>query len=180
MKKIQQYWPIGVVIGIVIALLGLQLYIDMRGDERRQNGVTNVPGDENQLGTSVQLETSTSTGTSSDPQEQTQPVTMLKRQDVVVGTGAEAISGKTVTVHYSGRFINGQEFDSSVRRGTPFTFTLGGGQVIKGWDQGVQGMKVGGKRTLAVPPSLGYGANDYGPIPGNSTLIFDIELLKVE
>lgn len=100
--------------------------------------------------------------------------------DVVVGTEAEAVAGKKVTVHYTGVFADGKKFDSSRDRGEPFTFTLGAGQVIQGWDIGVQGMKVGGKRILVVPPSLGYGANDYGPIPGNSTLIFEVELLKVE
>ena len=101
--------------------------------------------------------------------------------DVVVGTAAEAVVGKKVTVNYTGVFSDGKKFDSSRDPGRePFTFTLGAGQVIQGWDLGVQGMKVGGKRVLVVPPSLGYGPNDYGPIPGNSTLIFEVELLKVE
>lgn len=101
-------------------------------------------------------------------------------QDVVVGAGEEAVVGDRVTVHYTGKFIDGRVFDSSVTRGEPFQFILGGGQVIKGWDEGIVGMRVGGKRTLSIPPELGYGKNDYGPIPGGSTLIFDIELLKVE
>ena len=104
----------------------------------------------------------------------------LKIEDIVVGTGAEAKAGDTVTVNYIGTFDNGTKFDSSYDRNEPFPFTLGAGQVIKGWDMGVAGMKVGGKRRLTVPPNLGYGANDYGPIPGNSTLHFDVELLKVE
>jgi len=101
-------------------------------------------------------------------------------QEVVVGTGESAESGKRVVVHYTGRFIDGTVFDSSVTRGEPFQFVLGVGQVIPGWDQGILGMKVGGKRILSVPPELGYGATDYGPIPGGSTLIFEVELLKVE
>jgi FKBP-type peptidyl-prolyl cis-trans isomerase len=101
-------------------------------------------------------------------------------KDEVVGTGAEAVSGKNITVNYVGIFTDGTKFDSSIDRGTPFTFTLGARQVIQGWDLGVQGMKVGGKRILVVPPELGYGANAYGPIPANSTLVFEIELLKVE
>jgi len=100
-------------------------------------------------------------------------------QDSVVGTGQEALPGRQVTVEYTGKFTNGKVFDTSSGRG-PFTFVLGAGQVIQGWDRGVMGMKVGGKRTLMIPPEFGYGQNDYGPIPGGSTLIFDVELLKVE
>ena len=101
-------------------------------------------------------------------------------EDVLVGTGDEALIGNRVTVHYTGKFIDGRVFDSSVTRGEPFQFILGAGKVIEGWDKGIVGMRVGGKRKLSVPPELGYGKNDYGPIPGNSTLIFDVELLKVE
>jgi len=104
----------------------------------------------------------------------------LQIQDEIVGTGSEAVTGKTVTVNYVGTFTNGTKFDSSYDRNQPFPFTLGAGQVISGWDQGVVGMKVGGKRKLIIPPSLGYGPNDYNGIPGNSTLVFEIELLKVE
>ena len=100
--------------------------------------------------------------------------------DTVYGTGDIAATGSRVTVHYTGRFVDGKVFDSSLSRGEPFQFILGSGQVIEGWDKGIVGMRVGGKRTLSIPPELGYGANDYGPIPGNSTLIFDVELLKVE
>ncbi len=100
--------------------------------------------------------------------------------DVAVGAGDVATVGSRVVVQYTGRFTDGKVFDSSVPRGEPFEFVLGSGQVIKGWDQGVAGMKVGGKRTLTIPPELGYGEKDYGPIPGNSTLIFDVELLKVK
>lgn len=104
----------------------------------------------------------------------------LKIEDVTVGTGAEAKAGQEVTVNYTGKFLDGKVFDSSIPRGTPFTFTLGGGQVIKGWDLGVAGMKVGGKRKLIIAPDLAYGPNAYGPIPGNSTLVFDVELLGVK
>ncbi len=94
------------------------------------------------------------------------------------GKGAEAKSGQQVTVHYTGWLqSNGKKFDSSVDRGQPFTFGLGAHQVIPGWDQGVKGMKIGEKRQLVIPPSLGYGASGSGPIPGNATLIFDVELL---
>ena len=101
-------------------------------------------------------------------------------EDRIVGTGAVATTGSRVSVHYVGVFENGQKFDSSLDRGVPFQFTLGAGEVIKGWDQGVVGMKVGGRRIIVVPPFLGYGSEPRGPIPANSTLVFEIELLKVE
>ena len=104
--------------------------------------------------------------------------TALVVQDTAVGTGATAQAGDYITVNYTGKLANGSVFDSSVGK-APFAFTLGSGMVIPGWDQGLVGMKVGGKRTLIIPPSLGYGAQDYGPIPGNSTLTFDVELLSV-
>lgn len=101
-------------------------------------------------------------------------------KDVVVGSGKEAVNGSIVTVHYTGVFENGTKFDSSRDRGEPFSFSLGEGQVIAGWDQGVLGMKVGGKRNLVIPPELAYGMNDYGPIPGGSVLMFEVELLDVK
>lgn len=101
--------------------------------------------------------------------------------DVKVGKGAEATDGKKVTVHYTGTLQNGTKFDSSKDRGTPFSFTLGSGMVIAGWDQGVKGMKEGGTRKLVIPPQLAYGDRAVGGvIPPNSTLVFEIELLKVE
>lgn len=106
---------------------------------------------------------------------------MLKIEDQTVGDGDEAISGKTVSVHYTGTLLDGSKFDSSLDRGSPFAFALGGGQVIKGWDQGVAGMKVGGKRKLTIPPELGYGERGFPPvIPPSSTLVFEIELLGVK
>ncbi len=97
------------------------------------------------------------------------------------GTGEEARSGQTVTVHYTGTLTDGKKFDSSRDRGQGFTFPLGGGRVIKGWDQGVLGMKVGGTRKLTIPPHLGYGARGFPPvIPANATLVFDVELLDVK
>ena len=100
--------------------------------------------------------------------------------DEVVVTGAEAVAGKKITVHYTGTLTDGTKFDSSKDHGAPFSFTLGAGEVIKGWDEGVAGMKVGGKRKLTVPPGLAYGNQAMGAIPANATLIFEIELLKVE
>lgn len=105
----------------------------------------------------------------------------MEQIDLVVGTGAEAVAGKNVVVHYTGTLTNGSKFDSSHDRREPFTFRLGGGQVIKGWDQGVAGMRVGGKRKLVIPPELAYGARGYPPvIPPSSTLVFEVELLDVK
>ena len=109
----------------------------------------------------------------------------LQIQDSVVGTGAEPKSGQTCVMHYTGWLYKdgqkGAKFDSSLDRGEPFAFTLGVGEVIKGWDEGVASMKVGGKRTLIIPANLGYGARGAGGvIPPNATLIFDVELLGVE
>jgi FKBP-type peptidyl-prolyl cis-trans isomerase FkpA len=109
----------------------------------------------------------------------------LKYTDTTVGTGTEATKGKKVSVHYTGWLYNnatkGAKFDSSLDRGQPFAFALGAGQVIRGWDEGVAGMKIGGKRTLIIPPDLGYGARGAGgAIPPNATLMFDVELLKVD
>lgn len=109
----------------------------------------------------------------------------LKYVDEKVGRGVEAVKGKSVSVHYTGWLDNagakGSKFDSSVDRGTPFTFALGAGQVIPGWDEGVAGMKIGGKRTLYIPATLGYGTRGAGSaIPPNANLIFDVELLGVK
>ncbi len=100
-------------------------------------------------------------------------------QDLTVGTGDEATSGVTVTVHYEGWLSNGTKFDSSRDRDEPFSFLLGAGFVIQGWDEGLVGMRVGGFRKLVIPPGLGYGVNGFLTIPGNATLVFDIELLEV-
>ncbi len=101
-------------------------------------------------------------------------------KDEVVGTGAEASVGDTVSVNYVGTLSDGTKFDSSYDRGTPFSFVLGAGQVIEGWDKGVAGMKVGGKRNLTIPPELGYGDHAVSVIPANSTLHFTVELLDVK
>jgi peptidylprolyl isomerase len=105
----------------------------------------------------------------------------LKYSDIVVGTGATPQRGQTVTVHYTGTLENGKQFDSSRDRGRPADFRIGVGAVIKGWDEALMTMKVGGRRKLVIPPALGYGPQGRPPdIPGNSTLIFDVELLGVK
>ena len=108
------------------------------------------------------------------------PPSELATDDVVVGEGAAAKPGDHVTVHYVGvSFSNGKQFDSSWDRGAPFDFPLGAGRVIQGWDFGVTGMREGGRRTLVIPPELGYGARGMGPIAPNETLVFVVDLVKV-
>jgi FKBP-type peptidyl-prolyl cis-trans isomerase FkpA len=126
-------------------------------------------------------------GTSSSPTSPTpQPGAPFSQTDLRVGTGAEAVVGRTLLVDYSGWLYDparpdskGQMFDTSIGRG-PFPFSLGAGGVIRGWDQGIVGMRVGGLRRLVIPPELGYGAAGRPPIPGNATLVFDVELLAVQ
>ena len=102
-------------------------------------------------------------------------------EDLAIGSGDTAAGGHTVRVHYTGWLANGTKFDSSRDRNDPFVFSLGAGQVIRGWDQGVQGMQVGGKRKLTIPPELGYGARGAGRvIPPNATLVFEVELLGID
>jgi FKBP-type peptidyl-prolyl cis-trans isomerase len=124
----------------------------------------------------------TTTGATPAPAaEPAAAATELKIEDIKVGEGAVAEAGKQVVVHYTGTLTDGTKFDSSLDRNDPFTFSLGAGQVIKGWDEGVKGMKVGGKRKLTIPPQLGYGeAGAGGVIPPNATLIFEVELLDVK
>lgn len=103
----------------------------------------------------------------------------LETQDTLVGTGATAVSGDTLTVHYIGSFLDGRVFESSYTAGRPYTFRLGAGQVIPGWDQGLPGMRVGGKRRLTIPPSLAYGSQGAGSIPPNTTIRFEVELVSI-
>ncbi len=130
-------------------------------------------------------DTDTTEPQSSDEQtidmDQTQNVTELQIEDLQVGDGQEAKAGDMVSVHYTGWLTDGTKFDSSVDRGTPFEFNLGAGMVIAGWDQGVAGMKVGGKRKLTIPSELGYGERGAGALIGpGATLVFDVELLAIK
>ena len=105
----------------------------------------------------------------------------LQYKDIAVGDGAEAVTGSRVAVHYTGWLADGTKFDSSIDRGEPFTFTIGAGGAIEGWQEGIQGMRVGGKRKLVIPPQLGYGEGGFPPvIPPNATLTFEVELVGVE
>ena len=116
-------------------------------------------------------------GSNSNPTTPSQPLVV---EDLVVGTGATAAAGNTLTVNYTGTFLDGTKFDSSLDPGrTPYSFVLGAGQVIAGWDQGLVGMKVGGRRKLTIPPELAYGSTGRGSIPPNTTLVFVIDLLSV-
>ncbi|MEE2754317.1 MAG: FKBP-type peptidyl-prolyl cis-trans isomerase [Candidatus Latescibacterota bacterium] len=122
---------------------------------------------------------STAPRTVADSDFTTSP-TGLKTHDFVTGTGDKATSGLVATVHYTGWLTNGLKFDSSLDRNEPFTFRLDVGDVIRGWDEGVAGMRVGGKRQLVIPPALAYGASGNGSVPPNSTLVFEVELLRLE
>jgi FKBP-type peptidyl-prolyl cis-trans isomerase len=111
----------------------------------------------------------------------TKDATTLQIEDMVVGSGPAAKNGDTLVVHYTGWLTDGTKFDSSLDRGSPISFTLGQGGVIQGWDEGMLGMQVGGKRKLTIPPHLGYGVEGYpGVIPGNATLLFEVELLEIQ
>lgn len=108
------------------------------------------------------------------------PASGIKIQEIVVGTGPVASAGDKITAHYVGKLPNGQVFDSSVDRNVPIQFTLGVGQVIRGWDEGITGMREGGKRILKIASDYGYGGRAVGAIPANSTLIFEVEVLKID
>ncbi len=179
-QKVNQWIAggVGVVVGLGILMFGTSVFEAPDIAELQTAGAGDVIAD-------VQVEKVVTEQSISkkETKNMSQEITTkdgLKYTDVTVGTGAVATAGKQVTVHYTGTFVDGKKFDSSVDRGEPFTFPLGAGQVIKGWDLGVAGMKVGGKRQLTIPATLGYGMADYGPIPGNSTLLFDVELLGVK
>lgn len=156
----------GLVVGLVVVGLAAAAYIISRSRST----------DSSEEAAKVESNSPANAGTIGDT-----AVTELKIEDLKVGDGKEAVAGKTVSVHYTGTLVDGKKFDSSVDRGQPFLFPLGQGRVIQGWDKGVQGMKVGGKRKLTIPPAMGYGAQGAGGvIPPNATLLFDVELLEVK
>lgn len=160
---------VGILIGLLVLVGALVAVILIgRGSGDSGDSGSNISTD---LNTKPKIEASSET-----------PPTTLETKDIVVGDGAEAKAGDTVSVQYVGAIYDtGKEFDASWDRGQPFSFTLGSGQVIKGWDEGVEGMKVGGRRELIIPPDLGYGAQGSPPtIPPNATLVFVVDLEKVE
>lgn len=157
-----------ILVGVALAAVIIRLNMP-----RPESGVVLEPLPENAAA-------STTTSTTPSTMNEDNNAAGLVQTDVKVGTGAEAVSGKEVTVHYVGTLDDGTKFDSSRDRGTPFTFALGAGQVIKGWDLGVAGMKVGGIRTLVIPANLAYGNQAVGSIPPGSTLHFEVELLGVK
>ena len=136
--------------------------------------------DETKTETSTTTTSQTTGGTDSKMNADSANASKVEIKDTVVGKGAEAVSGKTVSVNYEGTLKDKTKFDSSYDRKEPFSFSLGAGQVIKGWEQGIVGMKVGGTRYLTIPPELAYGDNAVGAIPAKSTLIFKVELLDVK
>lgn len=166
-----------IVIIVVLAFaLGL-VYLFMKN----KNIVSGESGNQSPVAQSSPEAQNTTVAPATSNMPQASASNGLKIEDEKVGTGAEAVAGKSVTVNYVGTLLDGTKFDSSYDRNQPFTFNLGAGEVIKGWDQGVAGMKIGGKRKLTIPSDLGYGAAGAPPvIPPNATLVFEVELLGVK
>lgn len=169
------------IITILIVFIGITVWFFIQKTNK-----ANAPEGLDSLGTSPTPPASASLASSSETNKSAgQWVTLtggLKIQDIVIGPGREAKAGNVVAAHYTGTLENGTKFDSSYDRGEPFAFILGSGQVIKGWDMGIEGMKIGGKRKFIIPPELAYGDRELGNglIPANSTLYFEVELLAVQ
>ena len=158
-----------ITLGVLICLVVLAVFL-----VQARNNLSSIDGQTaavQQAGLAVPGEDTAST------QLINQPMTIT---DLKLGTGPEAATGDTVAVHYTGRLQDGTEFDSSHNRGTPIEFTLGSGQVIAGWEEGIAGMQVGGERTLVIPPEKAYGEAGIGPIPPNATLVFAVQLVAIK
>ncbi len=164
---------IWLIVGLMLAAL---VFFAARCSTKADDSSENKPAESTQQ----EIPAADDTSTVAPSEETSADVTELVIEDLTVGTGVEAKAGDTVSVHYTGWLTDGTKFDSSVDYGQPFEFVLGQGRVIEGWDVGVAGMKVGGKRKLTIPSDMGYGVQGYPPvIPGNATLVFDVELLSV-
>ncbi len=161
----------------VIILVVVGFLITRKSKEKMTDKNTNLP---EASASAAQASPSAEASASSVQGTQSAMPSGLNIEDIQVGSGPEVKSGDTVTINYKGTLTDGTKFDSSYDRGTPFTTQIGVGQVIKGWDEGVIGMKVGGRRRLTIPPDLAYGDQDVPGIPPNSTLIFELELLAVK
>ncbi|MEX0918225.1 MAG: FKBP-type peptidyl-prolyl cis-trans isomerase [Candidatus Paceibacterota bacterium] len=179
MIKVSKFEAIGIGVSVVAMVLALflmrmetSLFSQGETAERSQQASVVVADDvtRDAARANAIVEASAETG----------KVDRLIIDDVVLGTGDAAEEGDTISVHYIGTLESGQQFDNSHTKGEPFVFTVGAGKVIEGWEEGVVGMKEGGQRILVVPPELGYGKSGYGPIPGNATLVFAIELIEIE
>lgn len=173
---------VGVVmfVSLVVVIIAAFYLYDI-SKENLSNNILPSPTSSSLSIPSGDLEIDLNNESGKEVQNMNESVTELKIEDIKVGSGEEAVTGKRVSVNYLGTLTDGTKFDSSYDRGTPFSFNLGAGEVIKGWDQGVVGMKIGGKRKLTIPSSLAYGDQGIpGEIPGGATLIFEVELLKVE
>jgi FKBP-type peptidyl-prolyl cis-trans isomerase len=171
MKKLETREWIGVTVAVIAAItlfFGNTIWNSLFKKQPTEQPVTSLINS-NPTGTSTQSAMKNISTTAG-----------LEIYDMNVGTGAEAVAGKKVTAHYVGTLTDGTKFDSSLDRGQPFEFNLGAGQVIKGWDVSIAGMKVGGIRTLVIAPEFGYGAQAIGSIPANSTLVFQVQLLEVK
>ncbi len=177
---------IAVIVLLVIVIAGVVYSLTRSSSNKDSQSATSAPDASVNTPSGGKAQSAPSAGGAASAEAAFQPkafdpVTDLKSQDLKVGTGDEAESGKQVTVHYTGWLSNGQKFDSSKDRGQPFQFRLGSGMVIQGWDKGVAGMKVGGVRRLTIPPQMAYGERGApGAIPMNASLQFDVELLKVD
>lgn len=171
------------IVGLVV--LGGVLLVSRipRNPQNEQTSATEMQAEQEPEDIPEQPETDATSEENADAADEAaaEEVTELIKEDLKVGDGAEAKAGDSVTVNYVGTLTDGTKFDSSYDRNQPFTFRLGAGEVIQGWDQGVEGMKVGGKRKLTIPSELGYGERGAGAdIPPNATLIFEVELLSVD
>jgi len=170
----KKYLLVTIFLAVLLAASGIYA-LSTKNKEISLNGTLQT------LAPSATIEPSAEPTSTSSATKIMDKVTELQIIDEKIGTGDPATVGKSITVNYAGTLQDGTKFDSSYDRGTPFTFTLGAGEVIKGWDEGFAGMKVGGKRKLMIPSSMAYGDNGIpGAIPGGATLIFEVELLKVE